>query len=64
MLFRSARMSAGFPRTQRPAPPGGQVSLLGSPRPLISPLNPIDTGSPGAHLLNEFPVNFNRDDYA
>ena len=59
-----ARMSAGFPRTQQLAPPGGQVSLLGSPKRLISPLDPIDTGSPEAHLLSEFPVNFNRDLYA
>lgn len=60
---RQARMSAGFPRTQRPAPSGGHHLLLGSPTRLISPLNPIDTGSPEAHLLNEFLVNFNRNDY-
>lgn len=61
---RQARMTTGFPRTLRTAPPGGHQPLLGSPRRLISPLDPIDTGSLGAHLLNEFPVNFNRDLYA
>ena len=61
---RQARMTADFPRTLRTAPPGGHHLLLGSPRRLISPLDPIDTGSPEAHLLREFPVNFNRDLYA
>ena len=60
---RQVRMCAGFPRTQHPNPPGGQVSLLGPPTRLISPVNPIDTGSPEAHLLNEFPLNFNSDDF-
>ena len=60
---RQARMSAGFPRTQRPTHSGGHHLLLGSPTRLISPRDPIDTGSPEAHLLNEFPVNFNRDNY-
>ena len=61
---RQARMTADFPRTLRTAPPGGHHLLLGSPRRLISPLDSTDTGSPEAHLLREFPVNFNRDLYA
>ena len=61
---RQARMTSGFSRTLRTAPPGGHRRLLGSPRRLVSPLDPTDTGSPEAHMLSEFPVNFNRDLYA
>lgn len=60
---RQVRMTAEFPSNRRPDPPGGHVSLLGSPRRLFNPLSPLDTGSPGAHLMDEFPVNFNRDDH-
>ena len=39
---------------------GGQVLNHGSPLRLANPDDPEDTGSPGYHLLDEFPVNFNR----
>lgn len=58
------RTSIGYPYNRRPDPPGGHVSLLGPPRRLFNPLTPVDTGSPGAHLLDEFLVNINRDDFA
>lgn len=59
-----ARISAaGFPCTQRLAPPRGHVSLLGPPRRLINSLDPLDTRSPRYHLLDEFPMNFNRDNF-
>lgn len=39
---------------------GGHINSIGSPLRLPNLGYPVDTGSPGCHLLNEFPMNFDR----
>lgn len=57
---RQVRMSVGFARTRRMEPAGGHVIEQGSPLRLPNFGDPDYTGSPEAHLLDEFPVNFDR----
>ena len=62
-LRRNARMKAGLQLREIPRTNATRESLLGPAEPLSHPLVPGDTGSPGHHLLDNFPEDFARAPY-